>query len=44
MAKLQLLTIREKEVLITLSSGKISKEIADELNISTYTVEQHKKN
>jgi DNA-binding NarL/FixJ family response regulator len=43
-AKLQLLTIREKEVLVTLSSGKISKEIAEELNISAYTVEQHKKN
>lgn len=43
-SKLKLLTIREKEVLVTLSSGKISKEIAEELNISTYTVEQHKKN
>lgn len=42
--KLKLLTIREKEVLVTLSSGKISKEIAEELNISTNTVEQHKKN
>lgn len=42
--KLKLLTSREKEVLITLSTGKISKEIADFLNISTYTVEQHKKN
>ena len=35
---------REKEILVTLSSGKITKEIAEELNISTYTVEQHKKN
>ena len=43
-SKLQLLTAREKEVLVTLSSGKITKEIAEELNISTYTVEQHKKN
>lgn len=43
-SKLQLLTTREKEVLVTLSSGKITKEIAEELNISTYTVEQHKKN
>lgn len=42
--KLQLLTAREKEVLVTLSSGKITKEIAEELNISAYTVEQHKKN
>ncbi len=43
-SKLELLTIREKEVLITLSSGKITKEIAEELNISNHTVEQHKKN
>ena len=43
-SKLQLLTVREKEILVTLSSGKITKEIAEELNISTYTVEQHKKN
>ena len=43
-SKLKLLTIREKEVLVTLSSGKITKEIAEELNISIYTVEQHKKN
>jgi DNA-binding NarL/FixJ family response regulator len=42
--KLELLTSREKEVLVTLSTGKITKEIAKELNISTYTVEQHKKN
>ena len=43
-SKLQLLTLREKEVLVTLSSGKITKEIAGELNISNHTVEQHKKN
>ena len=43
-AKLKLLTCREKEVLVTLSTGKLSKEIADTLNISTNTVEQHKKN
>jgi DNA-binding NarL/FixJ family response regulator len=42
--KLSLLTKREKEILIVLSSGKISKEIAELLNISTNTVEQHKKN
>jgi DNA-binding NarL/FixJ family response regulator len=42
--KLNLLTNREKELLIVLSTGKISKEIADLLNISTNTVEQHKKN
>jgi len=43
-SKLQFLTIREKEVLISLSSGKITKEIAEELSISNHTVEQHKKN
>ena len=43
-SKLNLLTRREKEVLITLAKGKISKEIAEILNISTNTVEQHKKN
>jgi len=43
-SKLHLLTCREKEVLVTLSSGKISKEIAEILNISKHTVEQHKKN
>lgn len=43
-SKLELLTSREKEVLIILSTGKISKEIAETLNISIYTVEQHKKN
>lgn len=42
--KLDLLTNREKEILVTLSTGKISKEIAETLNISAYTVEQHKKN
>ena len=42
--RLNLLTNREKEILVVLSTGKISKEIADLLNISTNTVEQHKKN
>jgi len=42
--KLNLLTSREKEILIILSTGKLSKEIAILLNISTNTVEQHKKN
>lgn len=42
--KLKLLTSREKEVLVILSAGKLSKEIAEILNISIYTVEQHKKN
>ena len=42
--KLDLLTKREKQILIILSTGKISREIADVLNISVNTVEQHKKN
>lgn len=42
--KMKLLTSREKEVLVILSAGKLSKEIAEILNISVYTVEQHKKN
>jgi DNA-binding NarL/FixJ family response regulator len=42
--KLNLLTNREKEVLIILSTGKLSKEVADLLSITTNTVEQHKKN
>lgn len=42
--KMELLTHREKEVLIILATGKLSKEIAETLHISTYTVEQHKKN
>jgi len=42
--KLNLLTHREKEILVVLSTGKITKEIAAFLSISTNTVEQHKKN
>jgi len=42
--KLNVLTSREKEILIILSTGKLSKEIAILLNITTNTVEQHKKN
>ena len=42
--RLNLLTKREKEVLVILSTGKISREIGDVLNISINTVEQHKKN
>lgn len=42
--KVNLLTSREKEILVVLSTGKISKEIAVILNISIFTVEQHKKN
>lgn len=39
-----LLTKREIEVVKTLVKGKSSRDSADELNISTYTLETHKKN
>lgn len=42
--KIENLTTREKEVLITLATGKTSKEIADTLCVSYHTVEKHKKN
>jgi DNA-binding NarL/FixJ family response regulator len=42
--KLALLTKREKEVLVTLSNGNSTKEIADVLSISSQTVEKHKQN
>jgi len=42
--KLNLLTNREKEILIVLSTGKITREIGALLGISDNTVEQHKKN
>lgn len=38
------LTKREKEILVVIASGKTSKETADYLNISSHTVEKHKKN
>lgn len=38
------LTHREKEVLALLCSGKLGKQIAGELGISPFTVENHKKN
>ncbi|MCM4157467.1 response regulator [Gramella sp. AN32] len=42
--KLDLLTKREKEILVVLATGKMSREIAEILTISVGTVEQHKKN
>lgn len=42
--KLQALTRREREILISLSTGKTSKEIGEQHNISHLTVEKHKKN
>tara|TARA_R110002012_G_scaffold316380_1_gene531267 strand:- start:47 stop:661 length:615 start_codon:yes stop_codon:yes gene_type:complete len=38
------LTKREKQVLVTLSSGNSTKEIAEVLSISNQTVEKHKQN
>jgi len=38
------LTKREKEILVVIASGKTSKEAASYLNISSHTVEKHKKN
>jgi len=40
----ELFTAREKEVLMLLIEGKLSKEISDILNISKYTVDSHRKN
>jgi DNA-binding CsgD family transcriptional regulator len=39
-----LLTNREKEILRHIIEGKLSKEIAEELNITVQTVESHRKN
>ncbi|MBU2916276.1 response regulator [Reichenbachiella agariperforans] len=41
---LESLTRREREILFSLASGKMSKEVADILNIATATVEKHKQN
>jgi two-component system response regulator NreC len=38
------LTLREKQILQTLASGKGNKDIADELNLSVTTVETHRRN
>jgi DNA-binding NarL/FixJ family response regulator len=37
-----LLTSREREILQLLAEGKANKEVATDLNISTYTVETHR--
>lgn len=39
-----LLSDREKEILISVAQGKINKEIADQHNISVHTVISHRKN
>jgi Response regulator containing a CheY-like receiver domain and an HTH DNA-binding domain len=38
------LTNREKEILLLIRQGFLSKEIADRLHISIYTVNNHRKN
>lgn len=38
------LTVREKEILTLISRGFLSKEIADKLGLSIYTVNNHRKN
>lgn len=38
------LTNREKEILLLVRQGLLSKEIADKLNLSIYTVSNHRKN
>jgi DNA-binding NarL/FixJ family response regulator len=38
------LTSREKEILLLISKGEISKVIADQLNISINTVNRHRQN
>ena len=40
----ELFSTREKEVLMLLIEGKLSKEISDILNISKHTVDSHRKN
>jgi DNA-binding NarL/FixJ family response regulator len=39
-----LLTSREKEILLLIAKGEISKEIAHQLNISINTVNRHRQN
>jgi DNA-binding NarL/FixJ family response regulator len=39
-----LLSVREKEILLMLASGKNNREIADQLHISVSTVETHRNN
>ena len=38
------LSAREKEILVAVAKGKLNKEIAEEYNISIYTVISHRKN
>jgi len=38
------LSAREKEILVSVAKGMLNKEIADQYNISIYTVISHRKN
>lgn len=38
------MTVREREILLLIHQGLLSKEIADKLNLSIYTVNNHRKN
>ena len=38
------LTSREKDILLLIGQGLLSKEIADKLNVSIHTVNNHRKN
>ncbi len=38
------LTAREKDILVSVAKGKLNKEIADEYNLSVYTIMTHRKN
>ena len=38
------LSLREKEILVCVAKGMLNKEIADEFNLSIYTVMTHRKN
>ena len=40
----EILTSREQTILLKLAQGKSNKSVAQELNISVYTVETHRKN
>ncbi len=38
------LSVREREILVSLAKGRTSKEIAEDLNIAVYTVNTHRRN
>ncbi|MEQ9425568.1 MAG: helix-turn-helix transcriptional regulator [Cyclobacteriaceae bacterium] len=44
MKNLMVLSIRENEILELLTCGKTSKEIAAQLNVSSHTIDTHRRN